>query len=200
MSVPREVLYFKRPGFLNTNSVVQAVKKRLTLEDVEAVVVPFTTGRTAERFSSELKDVKVVTISEDEAIFACKQVANSDQGLLGKLVRSRLDKTSKMDDMRSRRDLFDLTFLPFCGETWNAIRETLYAFGQGMKVAIEISVAAVEVGKVKPFIKVIAVGGTGEGADTAIVARTSSQKEAFGKKSTKRLSIQEIIAMPIEKW
>ena len=54
--------------------------------------------------------------------------------------------------------------------------------------------------KVKPFTKIVAVGGTGEGADTAIVARTSTQKEAFNKKPEKRLSIQEIIAMPIEKW
>ena len=93
-----------------------------------------------------------------------------------------------------------MTFLPFCGETWNAVRETLYAFGQGMKVAIEISVAAVEAGKVKPYTIIIATGGTGEGVDTAIVTRTSPQSEAFSKKDEKRLSIQEIIAMPKEKW
>ena len=67
-------------------------------------------------------------------------------------------------------------------------------------MAVEVSVAAVEVMKVKSYSKIIAVGGTGEGADTAIIATASSQNEAFGKDPKKRLSIQEIIAMPIEKF
>ena len=72
--------------------------------------------------------------------------------------------------------------------------------GQGMKVAIEVSIAAVETLKIQPYTKIIAVGGTGEGVDTAIVVTTSTQKEAFGKNPNNRLIIHEIIAMPIEKW
>jgi hypothetical protein len=145
-------------------------------------------------------NVEIITVSEDEALSTCKHIVQSDQGLLGRLLRSRLDESSAATEKKLRREAFDMTFLPFCGETWNAVRETLYAFGQGMKVAIEISVAAVEIEKVKPYTKIIATGGTGEGVDTAIVTRTSPQNDAFSKKSKKRLSIQEIIAMPIEKW
>ncbi len=198
--VKRNISYFDRAGFLNTNSVLEAVKERLRLGDVKTVVVPVTTGRTADIFSQELKgEAEVVTVSEEETVSACKRIIPSDQDLLGKLVRSRLKKTPEGTSIRLRRDAFDMTLLPFCREPWNAVRETLYSFGQGMKVAIEISVAAVEMEKVQPHTKVIAVGGTGEGADTAIVVRASNQKEAFGKKPEKRLSIQEILTMPIEK-
>ena len=198
--IKRNIIYFKKPGFLNTTSVLEAVKERLKLGDVKIVLVPATTGRTAEKFSSELENkAEVITISEAQATSACKRIAYSDEGLLKKLVRSRLEGDSK-PDYKDRREVFDMTLLPFCGETWGIIKEILYSFGQGMKVAVEVSVAAVEVLKVKPFTKIIAVGGTGEGVDTAIVVQTSSQKEAFSKIPEKRLSILEILAMPIEKW
>jgi len=50
----RNVVYFDTPGFVNTSSVVEAIRERITLGDVESVVVPVTTGRTAETFNREL--------------------------------------------------------------------------------------------------------------------------------------------------
>ena len=195
------ITYFERPGPLNTGLVIEAVEERLKLGDLETVVIPVTTGRTAELFSNKLGDrANIITISEEEALSACKRIAVSEGGLLAKLVGRRLEEGSERAYRRLRRETFDLTFLPFCGEAWNLIVEPLFAFGQGVKVAVEVSVAAVEVGKVEPYARVIAVGGTGEGADTAMVVRTSTQREAFGKKPEKRLTIQEILAMPIEKW
>ncbi|MEM2122825.1 MAG: hypothetical protein QXE79_04230 [Candidatus Bathyarchaeia archaeon] len=197
----REIFYFEAPGFMNTGLVVEAVEERLKLGDLRVVVIPVTTGRTAELFSSRLGGkADIVTISEDEAASACKRVVASEEGLLAKLVRGRLEEASERAYRRMRREAFDLTFLPFCGESWKLIVEPLYAFGQGVKVAVEVSVAAVEVGKVEPYSRVIAVGGTGEGADTAMVVKTSTQREAFGRRPEKRLSIQEILALPIEKW
>ncbi|MEM2961196.1 MAG: hypothetical protein QXU67_06290 [Candidatus Bathyarchaeia archaeon] len=164
-------------------------------------MVPVTTGKTLEMFTQELGDVaEIKAVSEDETLAACKRITYSNKGLLGTLIRSRLEEGTKIVDKRLRREIFDMTFLPFCGETWGALREVLYAFGQGMKVAVEVSVAAVEVAKVKPYSEVISIGGTGEGADTAIVTKVSPQSEAFGGAPKKRLSIHEIIAMPIEKW
>jgi hypothetical protein len=168
---------------------------------VSTIIVPITTGKTAELFTRKLGGkAEIITISEDETVSVCKRISYPNQDILGKLVRKRLENTVGKDYQRLRREAFDITFLPFCGESWNAISQMLYAFGQGMKVAIEISVTAVEVGKIQPYTKVIAVGGTGEGADTAIVVKTSNQQEAFGKTIENRLLIYEILAMPLEKW
>ncbi|MEM2942417.1 MAG: hypothetical protein QXT81_03240 [Candidatus Bathyarchaeia archaeon] len=201
MSLRRDVLYFENPGPANTVSVIDVVKERLTLGDLDVVLVPFTTGKTAEMFSNRLQGVaEVIPISEMDAISACKRIAYSDKGLLGSLVRSRLEEASDLERKKLHREIFDMTFLPFCGDTWTMAREILYAFGHGMKVAVEVSVVSVEVGKVKPQTRVIAVGGTGGGVDTAVITRTSTQQEAFGKQPEKKLMVQEIVAMPIQKY
>ncbi|WP_455369514.1 hypothetical protein [[Eubacterium] cellulosolvens] len=194
------VIYFESPGFQNTDSVIDVTKERLRMKDVVAVIVPMTTGRTLEKFLNKLgKETKIISISEDEVMKACKRISYPDKGTLGKLVRNRLGESSE-NNVNLRRDIFDITFLPLCGDSWKLIAETLYVFGQGMKVAIEIAVAAVEIGKIGSSTKVISVGGTGEGADTAVVLRTSTQKKSFAGKHEERLSIQEILAMPIDKW
>jgi len=43
------------------------------------------------------------------------------------------------------------------------------------------------------------VGGSGKGADTAIVARSTTTKEIFSKDSSKKLEVRDIIAMPLKK-
>lgn len=200
-TIKRSVIYFDQPGFINTNSVIEAIKERLKEGDIDSILVPLTTGKTAATFSKKIGTLaKIVTVSEVEAASACRRIASADQGLLGKLLRKRLEAVSEDTSKVLHREAFDLTFLPFCGESWNVVKEILYAFGQGMKVAIELSLAAVETSKVEKYKKVISVGGTGEGVDTAIVVRTAPQNEAFGKNPDLRLTIQEIIAMPISKW
>jgi hypothetical protein len=199
--IKKSIIYFDQPGFINTNSVIEAIKERLKEGDVESILVPLTTGKTAGIFSKKIGTLaKIVTVSEVEAASACRRIASADKGLLGRLVRKRLEAVSEDTSKVLHREAFDLTFLPFCGESWNVVKEVLYTFGQGMKVAIELSLAAVEINKVEKFKKVISVGGTGEGVDTAIVVRTAPQNEAFGKNPDLRLTIQEIIAMPISKW
>jgi uncharacterized protein len=48
---------------------------------------------------------------------------------------------------------------------------TLRLFGQGMKVCVEIAVMALDAGLIPYGKEIIAVGGTGRGADTAIIVR-----------------------------
>ena len=198
----RNVIYFDTPGFVNTSSVVDAIRERISLGDVERVVVPVTTGRTAETFNRELGNkINIVTISEEEVILAFKNltIPTLSSAEESELTRKHLEDLPEEIPEWLRRDTIDMSLLPFSGKTYDAVREILYAFGQGMKVAVEVALAAVELGKVKPQVKIIAVGGTGEGADTAIVVRTAVRNEAFGRDHEKRLFIQEILAMPIEK-
>jgi hypothetical protein len=46
---------------------------------------------------------------------------------------------------------------------------TLRMFGQGVKVCVEVAVMALDAGLIPHGREVIAVGGTGRGADTAVV-------------------------------
>ena len=70
------------------------------------------------------------------------------------------------------------------------VRETLYRFCQGMKVAVEIALMAADADLLDMNAEAIAVAGTGDGADTAIVFRPAHSRRF------KRFSILEILAMP----
>ena len=70
------------------------------------------------------------------------------------------------------------------------IANTLYCFSQGMKVAVEITLMAAEAGYVTADQEIIAVAGSSEGADTAIVLVPEYAKKI------KDLRIREILCKP----
>jgi hypothetical protein len=70
------------------------------------------------------------------------------------------------------------------------IAHTLRMLGQGTKVCVEISVMALDAGLIPYGKPVIAVGGSGEGADTALVLTPSHASSIFITK------IHEIICKP----
>ena len=67
----------------------------------------------------------------------------------------------------------------------------LRIFCQGIKVCVEIILMACDGGLVEPSEKVIAIAGTGAGADTAVVATAASSNKLAD------LRIQEIICKPL---
>ncbi len=197
----RNIAYFERAGPLNTIPLIELIEERIPQGDIKEVIVPVTTGKTADLFTQHLANkIKIIPVSEDETLSACTRIGYTEGGVWEKLIQRYVGKEQKDIDSTDRRKIFDLTFLPFCGEKWELISEPFYIFGQGMKVAIEVSIAAVEAEKIGPYTTVAAVGGTGEGVDTAIIVKTSTQKEAFGRNPDKRLAVYEILAMPREKW
>ena len=93
----------------------------------------------------------------------------------------------------------DRTHLPLHTEGMDDIRETFRAFGQGFKVAIEVILIAADKGLITLYEDVIGVGGTGMGADTAVIARATRTEEVHHKDESKRLEIREVLAMPLKK-
>lgn len=70
------------------------------------------------------------------------------------------------------------------------VRETLYRFSQGMKVAVECILMAAEAGLLKMDEEVIAIAGSGGGADTAIICKPAYPRTFHD------LEIREILAKP----
>jgi hypothetical protein len=67
---------------------------------------------------------------------------------------------------------------------------TLRTFGQGMKVALEIAAMAADAGLVRTDEEVISIGGTGRGADTAVVLKPDNVHNFF------KTRVKEIICKP----
>jgi hypothetical protein len=74
------------------------------------------------------------------------------------------------------------------GDTWKGVyplgivANTLKLFGQGTKVAVEIAVMALDSGLIPHGEDVISIGGSGRGADTALVLRPAHALRFFNTK------------------
>lgn len=72
------------------------------------------------------------------------------------------------------------------------IANTLRLFGQGTKVAVEVAGMALDAGLIPAGVDIISLGGSSEGADTALILRPAHSQEFFATK------IKEIICKPRE--
>jgi len=199
--VVREDYYFENPGEENTDDVVEAVVKRLQLTGIKIVVVASTSGKTALKFAKAAgAKAKIFCVSESP------------------YRREWAEKWPCMDpDLRAELEKLGVQIIDkvpyvlhssiFEGSKWVSpspeyiVRETLYAFGQGLKVAVEVVLTAVASGYVEPYQDVIGVGGSGNGADSAAIMRATYPAMIFSKDTNKRLEIREVIAIPRnKKW
>ena len=81
--------------------------------------------------------------------------------------------------------------VPLAGIPYHALDNYLARLiGKGYKVAIEITLMAADAGLISPDEEVIAIAGTGRGADTAIVVKPAHAHDAFS------LRVKEIICKP----
>jgi hypothetical protein len=69
------------------------------------------------------------------------------------------------------------------------VAETLRLFGQGTKVAVEVAIMAADAGALSGR-DIVSIGGTGRGADTALVIKPAGQSGLFD------MRIREIICKP----
>jgi len=161
------VKYFAEPGPGNTGKVIKTVSERIGKGGVSQVVVASTSGRTGVRFARALKGrTQVVAVSHEKMEPKLKEKISSLGGIAE-----------------------DGTHLPLHGRGMDKVRDAFYTLGQGFKVALEVILIAADKGLVKPYEDVIGVGGSGEGADTAVVARATPTKEIFSSDKSKRLEI-----------
>jgi hypothetical protein len=169
--------YFSEPGSSNTDDVIAAVARRIEENGTRTVVVASTSGETGIKFAEALKGkAKVIDVSHEK---------------MNPKLKDRMVKLGAVP--------VDETHLPLHSKGMDDFRNAFYVLGQGFKVAIEVILIAADKGLLDLHKDVIGVAGTGTGADTAIVARATATKDAFGDDSSKKLEVREILAMPLKK-
>lgn len=199
VKIIREDYYFSEPGEENTNDVIEAVAKRVRDTGIANVVVASHTGTTALRFAEALKGkAKIICVStRPERRDDGKKWPSIDKEVLEKLeslgVVSVYETPYAMESSVVEKAKWGIVTPD------RIVRETLYAFGQGMKVAVQVALMSVSCGRLDPYQDVIAVGGTGKGADTAIIVKAVYPISIFAEEPERRLEIREVIAMPRRK-
>ena len=179
--------YFAQPGPANTTRTLDLAHARAQTLGIRTVLVATTGGNTGVQAARLFDgfDLVVVTHSTGfrgpdiqeltaanraviESLGAALLTTTHAFGGVGRAVRKKLG-TYQVDEIMAY---------------------TLRTFGQGIKVAAEISLMAADAGLVRTDEPAIAIAGTKQGADTAVVLQPTHAQTFFD------LRFLEIICMP----
>ena len=179
---------FENPGKANTQETLRLAARRGGELHIGTVLVATTSGRTALLAADILGDrFRLVAVThcagftgpnvqelsdgarrDLEARGIRVHTATHAFGTFGRAVRRKF-KTYELEEI---------------------VANVLRRFGEGTKVAVEITLMAADAGLVRTDEDVISIGGTGQGADTALVLRPANTQDFFD------LEVREIICKP----
>ena len=183
-------VYFSQPGPENTDRTLSLVAEKAKMLDIQTVLVATTDGTTALRASELITVPNLIAVTHSSG-FKQPFVPGLDDALrpileangvrilttthafggVGRAVRKKL-ATYQVDEI---------------------IAYTLRTFGQGMKVVAEITLMAADAGLIRDAGALIAIGGSGKGADTSAVILPTHAQTFFD------LRYLEIVCMPAPK-
>lgn len=179
-------MYFERPGYQNTADTLSAAARRARELGVTELVVATTTGSTALTAAEICQGMKIIAVSYHAGYRAPFQRSISDEA------RSRLEQlgvavlcaTHALSGVERGLAARIPGAYPL-----QIVAETLRLFGEGTKVAVEVAVMAADAGHLsgRPLI---AVSGTTQGADTALVLTPADQSRFMDTR------VHEIICKP----
>lgn len=182
-----KTVYFDSPGKENTEEVLRIANQRARELDIKTVVVASTVGDTAAMAVDVFKGIKVVVVTHQtgfrepdtqEFTEENRKIVESKGGIL----LTTTHAFAGVDRAMLRK--FNMHML---GDT---IANTLRVLGQGIKVVCEITLMAADAGLVRTDEDIIAIGGSGRGADTAVTLRPVNSMNFFD------LKIKEILCKP----
>ena len=197
----RKVYYFDEPGKQCTEGVIEAVKDTVKETKIDCLIIASTSGETALKFAKALKNkkIRIICVSEPPS----RRVFGDKWPCINQETRKKLEKQGVIIVDRVPYKFHDsvLEMAKWYTPVPEHIVGDTFAFvgGQGLKVAVEVMFMAVQGGYVEPNREVIAVGGYGGGADTAVIVKTCFPEDLFSSDIERRLEVREIIAMPRKK-
>lgn len=184
-----ESRYFNNPGPKNTGELLAFASTRFQELGLGKVVMATTTGRTVEEALEYFDPRK------------CLVVGVTHVTGYGEPGRQELSEEKRLE--LEEKGVKIVTAAHAFGSIGRAVRHkvgtfqvdeimayTLRMFSQGVKVAVEVSMMAADRGYVGTDEDIMAIGGTGRGADTAMVIKPANTHNALD------LCVREIVAKP----
>lgn len=179
-------MYFDRPGSENTQRTIELAAKRARELGIAEVVLATSQGETVAKALEIMRGLKIVAVT-----YHCG-FREPFQNVMPAGVRSELmEKGVTLVTGSHALSGVERSVAAKHSGVYPALlmADTLKLFGQGTKVAVEVSVMAADAGALGGG-DVVAVGGSGRGADTALVLKPAHQNSFFD------LRIREIICKP----
>ena len=200
-----KTVYFEKEGTENTETTLALAGQRAKALGIKTVVVASTFGDTAVKAADVFKGLKVVVVSHcygmrqpNTQTFteANRKIVTDKGGIILTTahafggINSALRPAGPPPPGPGAQPSTPPAMPPRSPVIGDIVAMTLLTFSRGMKVACEIAAMAADAGLVRTDEEVIAIGGSGRGADTAIVIQPSNAHRFFETK------VKEIICKP----
>lgn len=185
--IEKKTVYFREAGAKNTDLLLKIVKNYVEKEEINDIVVASTTGETGVKAAKIFKPRNVVVVTHH---FGFREPGKIE--LLEENKREILSNGAKVFtgthalssvERAIRKDFGTLQVL-------EVIANVLRLMGEGTKVCVEITLMAADAGLIPVDRDVVAIAGTGRGADTALRIKPVSTARFFD------LKIREVVAKP----
>ncbi len=177
-NIRRYITYFSKPGPQNSETLARLAAERAREGDIEAIVVATTSGSTALTVAR--------AVDPGTPVFAVN------------FQRPQWQKHSPPDpEIQAQAEALGVSFMPeepvvrYLKEIPGHSPDSLRRLGQGVKVAVEVVMQAVEAGQIRAGARVIGIGGSSRGADVALVVT------AAGPGDLDSLWVGEVLAKPL---
>ena len=184
----RQVYYFDKPGKENTEKCIE-ITASIVDKGYKHIVVATTVGDTGVAMAKKLrdKDVNLVVVTHS---FGFKEPNHFE-----------LLPENKEEILKLGGKIYTTTILTHSIETAFAqkfsglyptmiVAQSLRRLGEGVKVCCEIVMETCDGGLIPEFEEVVAVAGTGRGADTVCIIKSATSKRFLD------LKVLEILAKP----
>lgn len=182
-------LVFEKAGRQNTDATLEIAKERASALGIKQIVVASSHGHTARKAHSLFapNDIKVIAVSIchswESHGWTMSAETKAELQEMGVVVHTGIHALG--DSVGSAFSEKHGGRVPE-----EIVRDTLYRFSQGMKVAVECLLMAADAGLLDMSQEVIAIAGTDSGADTAIVCKPAYPRTFH------ELEIRELLAKP----
>jgi len=179
-------MYFDTVGKVNTKDTTSLALKAAVEKNIKYIVAASSRGETAKLLTNK-NDINIICVTHangypEPGKSEMSQEIRSELADLGIKVLTTTHVLSGAERGVSRA---------FGGAyPIEIIAHSLRMFGQGTKVCVEVGIMALDAGLIPYGEPIIAVGGSGKGADTAVIITPSHASSIFETK------IHEIICKP----
>jgi len=179
------IMYWKSAGTMHTGKTVELALAKAKELGIDSIVVASCSGKTAELVAGQIKNAVCVTHVDGFDQPGTNEMAVETRK---KLVEQNVKVLTTAHVLSGVERGISRNF----GGVYpvEIIAHSLRMFGQGVKVCVEVAVMALDAGLIPHGQDIIAIGGTGRGADTAIVIRPAYAANIFDT------YIAEIICKP----
>lgn len=180
-------IYLEKPGYKNTDNVINIVVDECKKREIKQVVVASTKGTTGLLAAKALKGLTEKTVivthnygfKEPDTLEMSPETRQEIESFGAKVFTGTMAFRNIGTAIRGKTGYSEQ----------DLIANTLRLFGQGMKVCVEIVLMAQDAGLIDSR-DCIAIAGTAHGADTAVIIKPAPSNRLFDVK------VREILVKP----